>query len=256
MVTTPLAAQLKLGKLSARVDPRTLSFARYVRREELPAPPPALDLSARVPGWPMYANDRIGDCTTAAAAHMIEAWTQAAAGSAAEVPEAAVLAAFDAVKIVDPASGEEGAVELDVLNLWRAAGIGGHRIGAFARVARDDEDLVRTGAWLFGGLYVGLQLPLRAVEEEVWDWAGRLDGPDAPGSWGGHAVDVVGYDESGLTVVTWGALKRLTWAFWGRYCDEAWCVLSSDFLAEGRSPAGFDLEALRQDLLLVTGAAP
>ena len=78
-----------------------------------------LDLSERVGEWPMYANDRVGDCTTAAAGHMIEAWTAAAAGAAVEVPEAAVLAAFDEVKVVDPASGEEGAVELDVLKLWR-----------------------------------------------------------------------------------------------------------------------------------------
>jgi len=200
----------------------------------------------------MYANDRIGDCTTAAAAHMVEAWTAAATGEAALVPEPAVLAAFDAVKVVDPVTGEEGAVELDVLKLWRTAGIGGHRIGAFARVARDDRDLVATGAWLFGGLYVGLQLPVSAADQDVWDWSGSLDGPDAPGSWGGHAVDVVGYDEGGLTVVTWGALKRMTWAFWRRYRDEAWCVLSPDFLAGGCSPQGFDLEALQHDLVLVT----
>jgi GNAT superfamily N-acetyltransferase len=249
MVTT---SQVMLGKLPTRIDPRTLSLARYLDRELLPAPPPELDLSERVISWPMYANDRIGDCTTAAAAHMVEAWTAAATGDAALVPESAVLAAFDAVKIVDPETGEEGAVELDVLKLWRSTGIGGHRIGAFARVARDDRDLVTTGAWLFGGLYVGLQLPLRAADQDVWDWSGRLDGPDAPGSWGGHAVDVVGYDEGGLTVVTWGALKRMTWAFWNRYGDEAWCVLSPDYLADGRSPQGFDLEALQHDLVLVT----
>lgn len=255
MVTVPLAASVKLGKLPARVDPRTLSLAQYIDREVLPTPPPALDLSASVTEWPMYANDRLGDCTTAAAGHMIEAWTAVAAGEAVEVSEAAVLAAFDAVRILDPVTGEAGAVELDVLKLWRSAGIGGHRIGAFARVARDDRDLLTTGAWLFGGLYIGLQLPLRAADQAVWDWAGRLDGPDAPGSWGGHAVDVVAYDEGGVTVVTWGALKRMTWAFWERYCDEAWCVLSSDYLAAGRSPAGFDLEALWHDLALVTGGA-
>ena len=95
MVTVPLAAPVKLGKLPARVDPRTLSLARYVDRELLPAPPPALDLSARVGEWPMYANDRLGDCTTAAAGHMIEAWTAAAAGAPVEVTEASVPALAD-----------------------------------------------------------------------------------------------------------------------------------------------------------------
>jgi hypothetical protein len=255
MVTTN-RTRFALGKLPARIDVRTLALARYLDRDVLPAPPPALDLAASVPDWPMYGNDRIGDCTTAAAGHMIEAWTAAAAGRAVEVSEQSVLAAFDAVKVVDPETGEEGAVELDVLNLWRTAGIGDHRIGAFARVAGSDHDLVCTAAYLFGGLFIGLQMPLSAQEQSVWDWEGSLDGPDAPGSWGGHAVDIVGYDEAGLTAVTWGMLQRLTWSFWDRYCDEAYCILSTDFLSGGRTPAGFDLEALQRDLRLVTGGKP
>jgi hypothetical protein len=250
-ITTP-TTRGRLGKLPARVDPRTLKLARYLDRDVLPAPPPALDLGHGVADWPMYGNDRIGDCTTAAAAHMIEAWSDVSAGAALEVPEDAVLAAFDAVKIVDPTTGEEGAVELDVLRLWRKHGIGGHEVAAFAAVSVSDEDLVRAGAYLFGGLYIGLQLPLRAQDQAVWDWTGRLDGPDAPGSWGGHAVNVVAYDAAGLTIVTWGALQRMTWSFWQRYCDEAWAIISPDFLADGRSPEGFDIAALQHDLELVT----
>ena len=251
MATTQVAAQ-KLGKLVPRVDVRTLSLARYVDRAKLPTPPSTLDLTAHVPDWPMYANDRIGDCTTAAAAHMIEAWTAAAGGAAVEVTESAVLTAFDRVKIVDPVSGEEGAIELDVLRDWRAHGVGHHRIGAFARVSTLDHTLVRTAAWLFGGLYIGLQLPLSAQWQTTWDWNGSLTGSDRPGSWGGHAVDVVRYDDAGLTIVTWGSLKKMTWSFWDRYCDEAYCLLSNDFIAHGRAPNGFDLAALRADLALVT----
>jgi hypothetical protein len=246
------AAQLRLGKLPARHDVRTLSLARYIDRSVLPEPPVRLDLTTRVGDWPMYGNDRIGDCTTAAAGHMIEAWTAAAAGRRVEVSERAVIDAFDVVKVVDPVTGEEGAVELDVLTFWRSAGIGGHRIGAFARVSTGDHTLVRTAANLFGGVYIGLQLPLTAQDQQVWDWTGRLDGPAAPGSWGGHAVDVVGYDDERLTIVTWGTLQELTWSFWDRYCDEAYAVLSPDYLAHGRSPEGLDLAALRRDLQLVT----
>ena len=248
-----VSTQLLLGKLPARVDPRTLSLARYVDRTVLPAPPAELDLTAPVPDWPMYGNDRLADCTTASAGHAIEAWTAAAAGTAVEIPEQAVVDAFEAVKVVDPATGEEGAVELDVLKYWRSSGIGGHLIAAFARVDLSDHDLVRTGAYLFGGLYIGLQLPLSAQEQDVWDWNGRLDGPDAPGSWGGHAVNIAGYDETGLTCVTWGALQKLTWAFWDRYTDECWCLVSEDFMSGGKTPEGFDLAALEADLQLVTG---
>ena len=242
----------RLGKLPVRVDVRTLRVERYLDRAVLPAPPETLDLSDRVTEWPMYANDRIGDCTTAAAGHMIEAWTAEAGGRAIEVPEGAVLTAFDAVKQVDPVSGEEGAVVVDVLNYWRKLGIGGHRIGAFARVPLHDFELARTAAWLFGGLYVGVDLPLTAQEQPVWDWTGSLAGPAKPGSWGGHAIDLVRYAPDSITVVTWGRLQEVTWAFWERYFDEVYAILSTDFLAGGKAPNGFDLDALRADLQLVT----
>jgi hypothetical protein len=251
-MTTTLSTAQRLGKLPVRTDVRTISLGRYVDRAELPAPPDVFDVTAHVGEWPMYANDRVGDCTTAAAGHMIEAWSAEAGGSAVEISERSVLRAFAAVKVTDPLTGEEGAVELDVLRYWRVTGIGGHRIGAFARVSVHDHGLVRAAAWLFGGLYLGLQLPLSAREQGTWDWTGVLDGPARPGSWGGHAVDVVRYDEAGLTVVTWGALKAMTWAFWDRYCDECYAILSPDFLAGDRAPNGFDLAALKADLALVT----
>jgi len=251
--TTSIETQVKLGKLPVRTDVRTLRLAHYVNQAKLPPPPPDLDLAAAVPGWPMYANDRIGDCTTAAAGHMIEAWTAPTRGHAVEVSEHAVLAAFDKVKQVDPRTGEEGAVELDVLAYWRKHGIGRHRIGAFARVPVWDHRLVRAAAFLFGGLYIGLELPVTAQRQSTWDWTHSLTGPAKPGSWGGHAVDIVGYARHALTVVTWGRLQELTWSFWDRYVDEVYAIISVDFLDEGgETPSGFDLAALKADLALVT----
>ncbi len=251
MTTTAIAAG-KLGKLPVRTDVRTISIGRYVDRAKLPPPPETLDLTVRVAEWPMYGNDERGDCTTAAAGHMIEAWTAAARRNAVEISESAVLSAFEHVKVVDPATGDEGAYELDVLRYWRASGIGRHRIGAYARLSVHDHELVRACAWLFGGLYIGLAMPITAQRQPTWAWTGSLSGDAKPGSWGGHAVDVVEFDAAGLTVVTWGRLQRMTWSFWDRYCDEAYCILANDFLEHGRAPNGFDLEALRADLLLVT----
>lgn len=251
-MTTTATSIRKLGKLPVRTDVRTLHIARYVDRAELPPSPASLDLTDHVADWPMYANDRIGDCTIAAAGHMIEAWTAESHGQAVEISERAVLSAFDAVKQVDPASGEEGAVVIDVLNYWRRHGIGRHSIGAFARVPVHDHALARTAAWLFGGLYLGVDLPLTARDQEVWDWTGSLTGPAKPGSWGGHAIDVVRYDDGGVTVITWGRLQRVTWEFWERYVDEVYGILSTDFLNAGKAPNGFDLAALQADLALVT----
>jgi hypothetical protein len=251
MAVTSTVVKFRLGRLPVRTDVRTLQLARYVDRAKLPAPPASYDETQHVAEWPMYANDRLGDCTCAAAGHMIEAWTGAARGHAIEISERSVVSAFEAVKVVDPATGEEGAVELDVLSYWRKHGIGRHKIGAFAKVSVWDHALVKTGAFTFGGLYIGLSLPKTAQNQAVWDWTHSLSGAAAPGSWGGHAVDVVRYDRKGLTVVTWGRLQAMTWAFWDRYCDEAYCIISNDFLSGGKAPNGLDLNALNADLALI-----
>ena len=127
----------------------------------------------------------------------------------------------------------------------------------FDRCRREQPELMRAGSgdaacWLFGGLYLGLSLPISAPIRQNWDFTGSLSGSHAPGSWGGHAVDVVRYDANTLTIVTWGALKKMTWAFADRYCDEAYCLLSKDFLKGTHAPNGFDLDAVNADLALIT----
>ena len=107
-------AERMLGKEPARIDVRTLALARYVDTTRLPQPPSTLDLAEHVGQWPMYDNDKLGDCTCAAAGHMIEAWTGEATGEAVEVPVAAIIKAYDDVKV--GTGPEAGAVELDVLN--------------------------------------------------------------------------------------------------------------------------------------------
>jgi hypothetical protein len=251
MAVASTVVKFRMGKLPVRTDARTLLLARYVDSAKLPKPPASFDETAHVAEWPMYGNDTLGDCTCAAAGHMIEAWTGAAAGHDTEISKTSVVSAFEAVKQVDPVTGEEGAVELDVLNYWRKHGIARHKIGAYAKVPTYDHTLVKSAAYLFGGLYIGLSLPETAQGQEVWDWTHSLSGAARPGSWGGHAVDVVAYDKSGLTVVTWGRLQKMTWAFWDRYCDEAYCLISNDFLLAGKAPNGLDLNALKADLALV-----
>ena len=60
-------------------------------------------------------------------------------------------------------------------------------------------------------------------------------------------MPVIAYDASGLTCITWGALKQMTWAFWDAYCDEAYACLSKDWAA-AKAPSGFDWAALDADL--------
>jgi hypothetical protein len=219
---------------------------------------------------------------------------------------------WDGYNPVDPTS-DQGGVELDVLNDWRQQGFAGHTLEAFTAIDLGTEDagleprdtgnaqqqagygavrhLVQTAIWLFGGAYIGVELPLTAQKQDVWDVTSD-NHPDAePGSWGGHAVYVVGYEapaiasselgipqpspgadgaipDSGsripnpeervaspgsLTCITWGRPKKMTWAWFEKYCSEAYALISKDWIeASGLAPSGFDLAALENDLKLVT----
>jgi hypothetical protein len=247
-------AAMKLGRNPPRHDLRTLQMAQYLKPEALPALPASHEWYGRIDRWPMMMNDTIGDCTCAAAGHFIEEWT-AYAGAEVILTDEQVVAAYAAITGYDPATGQHdnGAVELDVLKYWKNTGFAGHAISAFVALEPGNHDHIRAAIYIFGGCYIGVALPLSAQTQGVWSVPpGGLQGPGAPGSWGGHAVPVVAYDAHGLTVVTWGALKRMTWGFWQAYCDEAYALLSPDFLnASGVAASGFDLAQLNADLKAV-----
>jgi hypothetical protein len=246
-----------LGKQPPRFDDRSLRLARYLR-PELPAPPPIVTWSEamKLP-WGMMLNDSLSDCTCAGPGHAIQSWTANASGTAVTVPDRAILAAYRAVSGYDPATGanDNGAVELDVLKLWRSVGIGYHRIGAFGDLG--DGDLVNAHQclWLFGGLYIGLSLPASAQDQVGQIWT-PTSGRDArAGTWGGHAVIVLDRDKAAgtWTCVTWGELQVMDDAFMDAYCDEIHAMVSADWLADtSRAPSGLDMPALLADLSAVT----
>jgi len=242
---------MRLGRRPARHDPRTFRLAKYLPKTLAP-PPVSADWCSKVQSWPMDRNDSIGDCTCAGVAHLLQAWTTYV-GTPVILADDQVVGLYSAITGYDPSnpSTDQGAVELDVLNYWRSTGAVGHKIDAYARVAVANTDQVKTALSLFGGLYLGLALPLSAQSQTVWDATGGYQG--RPGSWGGHCVVAQAYDENGLTVITWGQAKRMTWAFFSAYCDEAYACLSRDFLtATGTDPAGLAWDALEADLAALT----
>lgn len=219
----------------------------------LPSAPPMRHWSAKVdPHWGMMLNDQLGDCTCAAAAHLIQSWT-ANETKEQTLSDQAVLAAYKAVGGYNPSdpTTDQGAVELDVLNYWRNTGVGGVKIDAFVALEPRNHDHVRAAIDMFGGAYIGLALPISAQNQRVWSvppsgTASRT--PGEVGSWGGHAVVALDYDWRGVTCVTWGELKLMTWRFWDSYCEEGYALLCSLWTASGRSPSGFRYDTLKADL--------
>src|SRR5262249_2414056 len=58
-----------------------------------------------------------------------------------------------------------------------------------------------------------------------WD---VTSGPgSAKGSWGGHYVYIPGYTPDGPVCVTWGRKQQMTWAWFDKYCDEAYGIFDA-----------------------------
>ncbi len=156
--------KLKLGKSVARHDPRTLLLASYLTAA-LPTPPASFDLTGKVgAAWGMMENDQLGDCTCAAAGHLLMEWTANAGKKMFTPTDKQIVAAYSAITGYNPTTGanDNGAVEIDVLNYWRQSGIAGHKIGAYVALEPANHTHIMDSVFIFGGCYIGLQLPISA----------------------------------------------------------------------------------------------
>lgn len=243
-----------LGRRASRSDARTLRMARYLKGPTAHAAPPRRDWtdSAQAPTWRMFRNDEVGCCTCAAAGHMMQSWA-ALTGKSRTLLVDEILRAYAAVSGWDPArpGTDQGAQMLDVLRYWRSTGIAGEQIAAYVAIDLAPRYQLEAAVNLFGAAYVGADLPVAAQTQTVWDVAapGKYDESYTPGSWGGHAMAMLGYDRLHVQLVTWGAVKIATWEWVRTYVSEAWAVLDDLWVdSDQLSPSGFDVVALVDDL--------
>lgn len=238
---------LRLGRKAIKTDSRTLKMAAYVT-SQLPPAPVSRDWTKGVTLWGQFLNDKLGCCTIAGVAHAVQVFSLNASTGVA-ITDDEILCYYerwDGYNPVDP-STDQGGVELDVLTKWQKSEFAGHQLIAFATVSLSNLEHVKQAINIFGGVYIGISLPTSAQGQTVWDVDNTAAG--APNSWGGHCVFVPAYDENGLTCITWGSQQKMTWNFWSKYVDEAYALISPDFIAaSGLAPNGFDLAQLHTDL--------
>jgi len=247
---------MKLGKQAAKLDPRTLKLGRYFL-DSLPPAPPKVTWSKGAPGWGMMVNNQRGCCTIAGAFHQAQVWQLNTTGRLFSVQDGDVLhyySKWDGFDPNNPDATDQGGVELDVLNKWRTEGLLSTKLVAYADPDEKNLNHVKQAINLFGGVYIGLELPITAQTQMTWDVPTFKTSASANNSWGGHCVCVPDYDdeEKVFTCITWGVLKQMTYKFFLQYCDEAHALLSPDWLKEGKTTAGFDLNTLLDNLKQVT----
>lgn len=248
---------IKLGKKLKVTDVRTFKLAKYLRvAAPLPSPPSEVSYVTRVPDWKMNLNDRIGDCVPAAMAHTVQQMTFFSRGlSGMIVPtDQDVLTAYQRIGGYIPGRPEtdNGCDMLTALKYWRRVGIANHKILAFMEINPKNLNEVQTAIWMFGSVFTGLQLPISVQPLDQWivPDGGTYTSIGRPGGWGGHCVPFFAGSPLTLTCVTWGMMLKSSHNFWLDYVDEAYVVLSMDWINSVTNLAvnGFNLDQLQNDL--------
>lgn len=242
----------KLGKLAPKSNAKTLQLAKYTANI-IPDEPEKVFREWRIPpnGWGMYGNDIYGDCTCACPAHMEMLWTEHSNGL--YVPsEESILAAYSAVtgfSVGPPPVNDNGAAITDVLDYWRTTGIAGKKIVGWAQIDQTNVKAIKQAIWLFGGINIGINLPNSAMTQfdQNLPWVIL---PNDGGIDGGHCIPLEGYGSEGTSCITWGRRQGMNWDWFLKYCDEAYAVITMDWIIQntGKTPSGFDLATLEFDL--------
>lgn len=231
--------KLALGKLDPQFPHQVAYFTDYIRQKP-PAPRDKVGAPA-ISNWGMLGNDANGDCVMAGSAHGIMTYN-ALVGTSDPVPdEQAVLELYYQLT----GGADTGLVIAQALKEWQQKGFWSNKIAGYAPTRLRSVPELQLAIDLFGLAKLGIQCPESAQEQfaagQPWTY---VKGSPVEG---GHDVEAVGYDATYVYVVTWGELHPVAYSFLAHYQDEAWAIISQEYVEAGRGPT-LDLDALRRDL--------
>jgi hypothetical protein len=191
---------------------------------------------------------------------MIEGWTYSAGKG--NVPTLGNVIKFYELSGYTPSdpSTDQGWTIMSMLKNWRSTGLGGDKIVSFVELETGNWHELQQAVQLFGGACIGLPLPDAVVPDSGSpDWTtipwiyqpGMVPDPD-----NGHCVPIMAYKQTpeGQTAhfVSWAASMVMNRQFYENITDEAWAIVTADFIeADQQSPSGFDIAQLLSDLSLV-----
>jgi hypothetical protein len=208
-------------------------------------PPQGWEFAVPPTDLSILGNDQVGDCAEAGAFHLIQAQSFNA-GRALTPTTADALALYSAVTGYDPSdpSTDQGTVLTDLLTYWQKTGVAVgstvHKIVGYASLDISSVPQMRYAAYIFGGSYLGINCP-QQCEDDTSNWNFEPGLKIA----GGHCIIQAGEGAAGGKIGSWGLWIPATWEFILNYLDEAYVVVSDDWLnAQERSPTGLDLDGL------------
>jgi len=240
---------MKFGRLARKFESKIPHMSAILGSKKSSLVPQSIDWTKGIQEFGMMINDKLGCCTCAAVYHARQIWTL---NSSSELTENdnCVEKLYEEACGYNPAdpSTDNGGVEQDVLTYLLKNGYplsdgSVDKIIGFMEVDPRNINDIKQTIFNFGVCYIGFDVPDNLMENgnppKLWNniSSSKIDG--------GHAVILVGYDEIGFTVISWGSVYKMSYDFFLKYTDEAYAILSKDWLKNtGISPLGLTTEQL------------
>lgn len=249
-------AQHKYGRLpSAQRDlDRRLRLKHFLDAGYIGTVPDSVSYQPDVANLPMDANDSLGDCTAAAAAHVETVVSQFGQGTPVVPSVNDVIAFYSGSTGYVPGkpSTDQGGDMATVLKYWNKTGIAGHKIAAYFAVDPTDFDEMRAALYLFGNLYIGFNCTQGF--EDAFDQGKVFDVVRRDRILGGHCVAIHQIVKGGnITGSTWGGTFAMTPAAWTKWVDEPYAVASQEWVKNNLTPEGLDVAGINTAYQQVTG---
>lgn len=259
---------LKLGKLPATYDRRTLMFHEFVKPEITLRQAPVGFAQARVrtllatgltmmgngpampedeipPDW-KAAEEGVGDCVWADAGNRVK-YSNALAGKTVEVGGRACIQMYSDQTGYNPitGAGDNGTDMRTALNYARKTGIlddsgGRHKIGGYCGLEAGNWTQMLEAMSIFDMVSFGIQF--RGCYMDQFNAGKPFSYNRSSPVEGGH--DVLCVDRSATTrmdVLTWAKIQGFNESVYTHDCDEAYGIFLPESLTAGKSPEGFHM---------------
>lgn len=249
---------MKYGRLPRVFHPEVphfsaMKFMRSIQRPILP-----VDCHAKLPANLGYMlNDKLGNCTIAGLGHAEQLWTQFAQNNMITIPDACVLQGYEEACKYNPADlqadgsnpTDNGGVEQEVLSWATTIGVpqadnSRNKLLGFIEIDPHNSQNLCEAIYECGVVYIGFEVPQNLPEDAGSTWFGDM-GPTE----GGHCVLLTGFQNPAspiYDVISWGLPFTADQAFISKYCDEAYGLMSEQWITvAGKSPWGFDIPTIQ-----------
>lgn len=261
-------SELKLGLiLPPKIDDRTIPLSAILKTEQLPPLPVSYDVDETLGGIEdnfMFNNSIYGDCVIAQQAHFILRLEKYEQGTQIPIADKEVTDEY----FRQSGGADNGLYMLNAMKEWRNHGIligdKVYYIYAFAKAEPLDHTQIKYCIYLFNGLPFGMQVYQTDINQFYASEPWHLTNNNGAFR-GGHGVYtfsyktqhndcphcLTGWNEDGLTCMTWGKKQFIEWPFWDSRVQEAYGIVDQRDKWLGDSPV--DVVKLDAYLHEITG---